>query len=285
MVFKGRSTDTFEMDDIEVYQLVKSGSLKSFPSGFWDGVAGLQTAKKILNYVFKDILNWTIDDIKHKVNREIFEEYKLVGMISTVFDGSMYICLGEAYPELKEWADKLYQTNEHTDFVHRKYTDDELIYILQEKSKELNRIPKGVDMKTPSSAIYSNRFGSWEKSLMKAGLIEDIYKDVDFSKNSKESVISHLKKLFSEKERVLDKNEIYAIYPEGLIKEYFGNYNKVEKVIAVEYTKKDLIKILKKKKEKLGRIPSNKDMKFPMAIVFIDKFGSWQKAIDQMEKS
>ena len=120
---------------------------------------------------------------------------------------------------------------------------------------------------------------------MKAGLIEDIYKDVDFKKNSKESVISHLKELFSEKERVLDKDEIFAIYPEGLIKEYFGTYNKLEKVIIAEYTKKELIKILKKKKEKLGRIPSNKDMKFPMAIVFIDKFGSWQEVIDKLEKT
>ena len=285
MVFKGRTTNTYEMDDVEVYQLVKSGSLKSYPNGFWEGVIGLQTAKKILKYVFENLLNWSIEDIKAKSTREMFEEYKLVGMVSTAFDGSMYIAIGETYPELKEWADELYQTNEHADFVHRKYSDDELIYILQEKSKELNRIPKGVDMKTPSSAIYSNRFGSWEKSLMKAGLIEDIYKDVDFEKNSKESVISHLKKLFAEKERVLDKDEIFAIYPEGLIKEYFGTYKKVEKVIVNEYTKKELIKILKKKQEKLGRIPSNKDMKFPMAIVFIDKFGSWQEAIDKLEKT
>jgi len=285
MVFKGRSTDTFEMDDIEVYQLVKDGSLRSYPSGFWDGVAGIQTAEKVIKYVFKDILNWSIDDIKVKVTREIFEEYKLVGMLKNIYDSSMYICLGEVYPELKEWAIKQYQTNEHADFVHRRYSDDELIGILQDKANELNRIPKGVDMKTPSSAIYSSRFGSWEKSLMKAGLIEDIYKDVDFKKNSKELVISHLKELFAEKERVLDKDEIFAIYPEGLIKEYFGTYNKLEKVIIAEYTKKELIKILKKKKEKLGRIPSNKDMKFPMAIVFIDKFGSWQEAIDKLEKT
>jgi len=69
MVFKGRSTDTFEMDDIEVYQLVKDGSLRSYPSGFWDGVAGIQTAEKVIKYVFKDILNWSIDDIKVKVTR------------------------------------------------------------------------------------------------------------------------------------------------------------------------------------------------------------------------
>jgi len=173
MVFKGRSTDTFEMDDIEVYQLVKEGSLRSYPSGFWDGITASKTAEKITKYVFKDVLNWSIDDIKVKVTREIFEEYKLVGMLKNIYDSSMYICLGEVYPELKEWASKQYQTNEHADFIHRRYSDDELIYILQEKSKELNRIPKGVDMKTPSSAIYSSRFGSWEKSLMKAGLIEE----------------------------------------------------------------------------------------------------------------
>ena len=280
-----RSVDTYEMDDIEVYSLVKNGSLRAFPSGFWEGVIGLQTAKKILKYVFENLLNWSIEDIKAKSTREMFEEYKLVGMVSTAFDGSMYIAIGETYPELKEWADELYHTNEHADFVYRKYLDDELISILQEKAKELKRIPKGVDMKTPSSGIYNRRFGSWEKSLMKAGIIEDIYKNVDFGKNSKESVISNLKELFASKERVLDKKEILAIYPEGLIKEYFGTYNNLEKVIVGEYTKRDLIKILKKKKEKLGRTPSNKDMKFPMAIVFIDKFGSWQEAIDKLEKT
>ena len=50
MVFKGRSTDTFEIDDIEVYQLVKEGSLRSYPSGFWDGVTASKTAEKILKY-------------------------------------------------------------------------------------------------------------------------------------------------------------------------------------------------------------------------------------------
>jgi|GEM_PF-4789330 len=284
MVFRGNSTDTFEMSDTEVYQLVKDGSLKSFPHGMWDGVSGIQTAKKILKYVFENILEWSIEDIKRKSDRKIFEEYKLNGMLSSVFDGSMYIAIGETYPELKEWADFLYETNEHADFDHKRYTDDELINILLEKVKELNRIPKVGEMSKPSAITYNKRFGSWGKALMKAELIEDIYKDIDFKKITRDEVMWKLKNLFSDKERVLDKDELEDVYPEGVIKEYFGNYNKVEKLITGEYTKDDLIKILKNKKEKLGRIPTNKDMKFPRAITFIDNFGSWQKAIDGMEE-
>jgi len=283
MVFMGRSTDTFEMEDIEVYSLILDGSLRGYPSGFWDGVQGMQTAKKILKHVFEDLLKWSLEDIKQKADTKLFKEYKLVSMLKSLFDGSLYVALGETYPELKEWADNSYETNEHADFVHRQYTNDELINILQEKAKEINGIPKCNDMQRPNSVTYNKRFGSWDKSLMKAGLIEDIYRDIDFEKYSKDEVIWRLKELFSNKERVLEKEELLKIYPEGVIKEYFGTYNKVEKVIIDSYTKDELIKILKKKQEKLGRTPSNKDMKFPKAIVFIDVFHSWQNALDEMD--
>lgn len=280
MKYRMNHIDTFEMTDIEIYTLVLNDTLRSYPMGFWDGVDGVTKAKKIFKHVIEDILQWSLEDIKDKSKTLIVDEYKLQGMISIVFDGSIFIAIGETFPELKDWADKEYREHDNS-----RYTDNELIEILQEKAKELNRIPKGIDMKNPSSAIYTRRFGSWEKSLMKGGLIEDIYEDVDFENNSKEAVLQNLKNLFVDKERVLEKDEVLAIYPEGLIKEYFGSYNKLEKIVNTSYTKEDLVRILKKKKGKLGRIPSGRDMKFPRAIVFIDKFGSWQKAIDKMEKS
>ena len=40
-----------------------------------------------------------------------------------------------------------------------------------------------------------------------------------------------------------------------------------------------MINILVDKKNKLGRNPTNKDIKFPRSIIFIDKFGSWEQAL------
>lgn len=268
------SNSLYELPDIDVYRLILDGSLRAFPHGFWDGVPGYKTAINILRYLFNNILKCSIEDIKDKVSREIFEEYKLAGMISYVFDDSIYIAIGEAYPELKEWADELYKSNPD----YRRYTDEDLIQAIQNKATELNRNPKSGEMRKPGGFIIAQRFGSWDKALMKAELIEDIYKDINFEEFLKEDVIQNLKKICISKERLLEKEEIYQLYPEGLIKEYFGSYSNLTKVLENDYTKEELIDILKNKAEKLGRTPSNKDMKFPRAIVFIDKFGNWQNA-------
>jgi len=119
---------------------------------------------------------------------------------------------------------------------------------------------------------------------MRAELIEDIYKDIDFDKHPKEDVINDLKKICIDKERLLSKEEIFKLYPEGIIKEYFGSYPVLRKILENDYSKEDLIYILQLKQKKLRRIPTNKDMKFPKAIVFIDKFGSWQNAVDEISK-
>jgi arsenate reductase-like glutaredoxin family protein len=278
------SNNLYELSEIEVYDLVLNGTLRAFPHGFWDGVDGYQNAKKILKHVFEDILKWSINDIKTKATREVFDEYKLDRMISSAFDGSIFIAIGEVYPELKEWAEELYREKEYVEFEHKRYTDEELISFLQEKAKEIDKIPRASDMHNPSGMTYSKRFGTWEKALMRAGLIEDIYKGIDLSRYSKEVVIEHFKEICINKERMLDKEELYEFYPEGVIKEFFGSYPTIKKILENDYTQTELISILKKKQKKLGRIPTNKDMKFPRAIVFIDKFGSWQNAIEEISK-
>jgi hypothetical protein len=281
MKLSRRFSKLYQLEDIEVYKLVSNGTYRSFPSGFWDGVTGLQSAKKILKYIFEEELNWSSEDIKTKATREILEERKLSGMLSNKFEGSFYKAISETYPELKEWADKLFQTTERGEFEYNRYTDKELIEIIQEKAKELNRLPKTGDIEKPNYEVFKRRFGSWEKALIKAELIENIYEGIDFTKYTKEVIIENLKQITSDKERMLSKSEVYELYPEGVIKEYFGVYSKLEKIISNSFTKKDLIKILKKKEKQLGRMPINKDMKFPKAIVFIDAFGCWDEAIEK----
>lgn len=276
---------SYELSDIAVYELVKSGAMV-YPSGFWDGVPGLTAAKKIVKYVFTDVLKWSINDIKTKATRQVFQDYKLDRMLTVVFDGSMYIALGEIYPELKEWAEKLYQEYDFSEVSsHKRYTEQELIDILQDKTEKLGRIPKANEMRCPSGITFTYRFGSWEKALMRAGLIEDIYKGINMDEYSQEGILWHLKQVAVEKERTLEKNEVFELYPEAVIKECFGSYPVFKRIFENEYTEKELVKILKRKQKELGRIPTNKDIKFPRPIVFVDKFGSWQEAIETMEKA
>ncbi len=50
-----------------------------------------------------------------------------------------------------------------------KYTDDDLIKIIQEKYKELGRVPRRREIK--QNGVIRTRFGSWNNALIKAGLI------------------------------------------------------------------------------------------------------------------
>ncbi|PYD94866.1 homing endonuclease associated repeat-containing protein [Bacillus cereus] len=49
-----------------------------------------------------------------------------------------------------------------------KYSNDELILIIQETAKRLDRSPKASDISQSNTII--NRFGSWNRALKKAGL-------------------------------------------------------------------------------------------------------------------
>jgi len=53
------------------------------------------------------------------------------------------------------------------------YGKEKMIKILINKSKELNRIPSYSDNMRPCVKTYINKFGSWNKALFEAGLIEE----------------------------------------------------------------------------------------------------------------
>lgn len=53
--------------------------------------------------------------------------------------------------------------------ANRKWTDKELIQIIQEKAKELGTTPKATDIITPNPSTFAYRFGSWNNALKMAG--------------------------------------------------------------------------------------------------------------------
>ena len=153
--------------DIEIFEMVRSGALHTFPIDFWSGIDSLNTAKTIIKYLFENILKWTIEDIKSKPIYDLFCENRLGYMLKNLFNNSAYQAVIYAYPELK---DCLKLINEDSQI--KKETDEELIEILKNKAKELNKIPSIREMSNPSASSYIVRFGSWENAYKEAGLIE-----------------------------------------------------------------------------------------------------------------
>jgi hypothetical protein len=271
-----------DYSDVEVFEMVHSGALARFPINFWEGYNNRDIAKELTKHLFENILHWTIDDIKNKSISEAFYDNRLGNMVKTVFNGSSYDAIINAYPELIEWFIKnSREQNEskETGELRTLYTDEELIQNIQDKAKELNHIPYLRQMKNPDGHIYLARFKSWTKALIAAELIEDIYKDIEYSEENRKYVQDLLKEFVIEYEKMPTQSEVLELISKGEMKLYFRSYTGLCSYLESEYSKEELIKILKNKAKKLGRPPVGKDMILPRAIIFIDMFGSWNNCL------
>lgn len=283
MRFKAND-NLIEYSNIEVFNMVRSGSLYHFPRGFWDGSNNLNDAKEITKHLFENILNWSIEDIKSNPLSDVFHSNRLGGMVKIVFGNSIYRALLNAYPELEEWIN--IKKQEETDRVpFARFTDEELIEKLQEKTKELGRIPYGRELSNPEISTYSNRFGSWERSLIAAELMEDIFANIDDSKEKRDEAKKMLKEFVLKRDRLPTDDEISEMLSIGELRTYFNTVSGLYTFLENEYTEQELIDILKYKKEILGRVPLRKDMKVPRAIMYVEKFGSWEKALTEANLS
>ncbi|GLC89320.1 DUF4046 domain-containing protein [Lysinibacillus piscis] len=85
----------------QIYQQILSGQKSRFPSNTWSDISN---AVFCTRYLIDNVLKWTDDDIKLKLNKTVFVQYKLKGMLTTVYDDSPYRAFDAAFPgRLKEW--------------------------------------------------------------------------------------------------------------------------------------------------------------------------------------
>ena len=168
-------------------------------------------------------------------------------------------------------------------------SEEQLIKNLLEVREKLGRNPKIKEMKKPLSQyshdIYSNRFGTFTKALIKAGLL---------SKASKKELLKNLKELKVKLGRVPRIKDIKRPISRYSIKQYlkvFGSLNKALETINFIPTKsrnvtdEELINDLKKTEKKLKRTPTYRDIinhnsKFRM-YTYKKKFGTWNKALER----
>jgi len=279
-----KDINLIDFTDIEIYNMVRSGELRKFPNSFWGGVDTLKTAKDLTRHLFEKILKWDIDDIKNNTIIDTFYDNRLGGMLNQLFNNKILDALLNAYPEfewIKEQDSKEKKPKKESQKELTRYTDEELIENLQQKSIQLNRNPVMREMSEPEGYIYTARFGSWGNALIVAELIEDICAEVDNSEEAINKAKKIIKDFAYEIGRIPTEEEINSLFSEGEIKVYFKSLAGINNYLNEEYTKEELINILNDKRNKLGRNPTNKDIKFPRPIIFIDKFGSWNNALKE----
>ncbi len=88
---------------------VKPWELKYVPKNFWESD---EHKKEALNWLFHEKLNWSCEDIEHKLNRNVFHEYKLDALFFDYFKGSPYFAAKFLYPD-KEFKDLLKRKKKH----------------------------------------------------------------------------------------------------------------------------------------------------------------------------
>lgn len=87
------------LSGIEIYKSILNGSRTRFPRYFWNCKESDIYAPKITRYLIESILNWDNDDVKKKLRKRTFQDYKLAGMLSIKYDSSPYKAITAAYPE------------------------------------------------------------------------------------------------------------------------------------------------------------------------------------------
>ncbi|MEC0383451.1 hypothetical protein P8818_00445 [Bacillus velezensis] len=160
----------------------------------------------------------------------------------------------------------------------KKYTDEDLIEILQEKEKELGRSPKAKEVKQWATII--KHFGSFNRGLEAAGLTPGKVRDY-----TEEELIEILQYKAKELGRTPKSNEIKQFQT---IVKHFGSFNQGleaaglafnrERSRSNPYTKEELIEILQHKAKKLGRTPTQREVK--QAGIIQKHFGSFNKGLE-----
>ncbi|MCD4677716.1 MAG: hypothetical protein K8S18_17220 [Desulfobacula sp.] len=151
-----------------------------------------------------------------------------------------------------------------------KYTDDELIELLQKSAKELGKTPSSTDMRKANgySIIYHyiKHFGSWNNSLIKAGFEINESKEYIKPKYTDEELIDLLLKYGFETGDIPTFTNMTNAkgYPSGFVfADRFGSWDNALEEAGYDldsrhkyrYSNNDLIKIIQDLNKELGRRP------------------------------
>ena len=93
-----------DTDPVTIYKQVLTGKRKIFPMNYWNQPDSPKNAAIITRYMIENILRWSDDDVREKLNLEVFRQYRLRGMMAQLFRESTWRAVENAYPgKFRPW--------------------------------------------------------------------------------------------------------------------------------------------------------------------------------------
>jgi hypothetical protein len=194
-----------------------------------------------------------------------------------------------------------------TSRVPKKYTDEELIELLNGMVTELGRMPLrtevDMDERMPSSCVYSHRFGNWQeitKKIRHPGTKRYIeHREFLSSDGSydRHKIIERFREKSMELQRFPMREEVDqdpTLPCSQVVIQLFGSLSELARIIRVlprppghpAYTKEILSAYLRSNVKKLGRVPTereiSRDKRMPGYNTFKTYFGSFETALAEI---
>lgn len=69
------------------------------PNDYWQGENGAKNGYNATKWLFEEKLKWSEEDIRNKLNKNVFVENNLLGMIKKCYHSSMFECINAVYPD------------------------------------------------------------------------------------------------------------------------------------------------------------------------------------------
>jgi len=157
------------MSAVEIYKLLLTGKIKKFPDGFWQKPDGQKNSKKVLAYLFKEKLKWSLKDVEQNLTTEVLSKYKLSGMLIVLFGGSPYLAAKLIYPELDMKQLKRKPKTNNCKCIVEKCNNDEIV-----KGYCLNHYKR-----VEKYGLYIDKSKTMKLSEIKKPLFSIFYDDFD----------------------------------------------------------------------------------------------------------
>ena len=124
---------TTNVTDISSYYLEEVlAKGEHFPKDIWNYNSKYDNAKVVTKTLIEKVLKWSDEDVKRKLNRNIFIKNSLGGMLAILFHNSSYLAIENAYPgKFKAWEFSKVPKN----FWNLKTAKEATIWLIEEKLK------------------------------------------------------------------------------------------------------------------------------------------------------
>lgn len=85
---------------IKMYHAILDTDVR-FLEGVWEGEEGKKRGLFLLRYLFENIMDWSMEDIREKLSRDFLVEKRLWGFITSVYSNRIFQAVKDVYPDIE----------------------------------------------------------------------------------------------------------------------------------------------------------------------------------------